>query len=116
MTIDEQAANKLWQEFRDRWPIDAIKTMTIEHYAQVGNSDTFTQWLEQRTKLLGNIGGLNSFKFGIYQWRTRKETRRGRTYDDKYAWYSKYGETAEIAFEKVRDIVVDIANAATEER
>ena len=116
MTIDQQAANKLWQEFRDRWPIDTIKSMTLEQYAQVGNGDTFTQWLEQRTKLLGNIGGLNSFKFGIYQWKSRKETRRGRTYDDKYAWYSKYGDTAEGAFEKVRSIVVDIAKAATEER
>jgi 5-methylcytosine-specific restriction protein B len=118
MPIDPNAAEQLWDSFVARWPIDKLKSMTIEQYTQVGNDDTFTYWLESKTESLGSIWGGSAFKFGIYHRANLepKPNERGRIFGDQYAWYSMYGQTAEEAFEKVRSIVVSIAEASRESR
>jgi 5-methylcytosine-specific restriction protein B len=118
MPIDPKAAEQLWDSFIARWDIDKLKSMTLEQYTQVGNDDSFTYWLEGRTESLGSIWGGSAFKFGIYHRDNHdpKPSERGRIFGENYAWYEKYGQTAEEAFEKVRSIVVSIAEASREGR
>lgn len=104
----------VWDAFLHRWPIEDLAQMTLSEYSSAGNKDCFTQWLESNTDDLGSIWGGSSFKFGVY---SRKDTSfkpdgKGRRFGDTYAWLAKYGETAEHAFSKVREIIVSIAQAA----
>ncbi|QNT15596.1 AAA domain-containing protein [Empedobacter stercoris] len=88
--------------------------MSIEEYTNLNKSDSFCYWLEQRTNDLGGITGGSSFKFGIYKRNnTEKEisTSNGLT-DGEYAWFDKYGQTRDEAFQKVRNIIVQIAEFA----
>lgn len=105
---------QLWDEFLRDWPIERLSTMTLAEYSTAGDKNCFVQWLETRLDGMGSIWGGSAFKFGIYH---RKDTEdkasgAGRTYSDEYAWYSKYGKTAEEAFGKVRALVLATAQAA----
>lgn len=113
---DFESQYALWDEFLSEWPASRLASMTLDEYSQAGSVDSFTYWLEVRLKELGNIGGGSAFKFGVY---ARKDTS-GRSsgshhsYSDTHAWYSKFGGTAEEAFEKVRNHVAQIAEWAAE--
>lgn len=104
----------LWDEFLARWPLKALPQMTLQQYTQVGDKDSFCNWLETRTEDLGSIWGGSSFKFGVYSRKDQspKSDEEGRQYAGAYAWLSKYGSSPESAFEKVRDNVVKVAKAA----
>lgn len=104
----------LWSEFLERWPLEGLGSMTLADYSQVGDKDTFTYWLESKTEVLGSIWGGSSFKFGVYSRKDQaaKESGGGVQYDADYAWAQKYGSTAQAAFEKVRGIIVSVAQAA----
>ena len=107
--------HKLLAEFLEKWSIDRLRNMSIEEYTNLNKSDSFCYWLEQRTNDLGGITGGSSFKFGIYKrHNTEKEisTSNGLT-DGEYAWFDKYGQTRDEAFQKVRNIIVQIAELAT---
>lgn len=107
--------HKLLAEFLDTWPIDRLRTMALEEYTNLNKNDSFCYWLEQRTNELGGITGGSSFKFGIYKRNnTEKEisTSNGLT-DGEYAWFEKYGQKRDEAFQKVRNIIVQIAEFAT---
>ncbi|MBT0651543.1 McrB family protein [Geomobilimonas luticola] len=114
MNLDAETANKIWDEFLSTWPLERVKVMSLAEYTNVGNKDTFIYWIEKRLDQMGSIWGGSSFKFGVYERGSSevKESGRGRSYDSKYAWYSKYGETAEKAFEHVRSLIVTIIEAA----
>lgn len=114
MSLSVSEREKLWDEFLERWPLSSLSTMTLAEYSSAGNDDCFMYWLESRTDELGSIWGGSAFKFGIYSRKDKeqKPSERGRTYDDDYAWYSKYGNSAQEAFEKVRSHIVAAANAA----
>jgi hypothetical protein len=61
--------------FLNRWPVDEVKRMTLSQYVSVGDKGTFCQWVETKTKDLGNIKGpIGSIKFGIYK-RTDKNKK-----------------------------------------
>jgi 5-methylcytosine-specific restriction protein B len=113
MQISER--EKLWDRFLQRWPLEALHEITLRDYTLAGDADCFTYgWLEQTTENLGSIWGGSAFKFGIYSRKNHieKSSGAGRSYSSEYGWYSKYGTTAEEAFERVRTIFVAIANAA----
>lgn len=100
----------IWDEFLEKWPVSRVKTMQIEEYTKVGSKDTFTYWLESKLDTLGSIWGGSSFKFGIYN-RSNKEPKdngSGRSYTDDYAWYSKYGSTADEAFNNVKKNILEV--------
>lgn len=93
--------------------------MTLEEYSQVGNPDSFTNWLEGKTEELGSIWGGSAFKFGIFERKSDDKTKAnesGRSFGEKYAWYSKYGSTPEEAYIKVRSIIIGIAEASNSKR
>lgn len=114
-TAEYLAQYKLWDEFLQRWPIDKLRTMTLEEYTQSGSQDTFCWWLEIKLQHMGNIAGGSAFKFGIFSRKEKleKDDGGGASYSDDYAWYSKYGANETEVFAKVRDIVVRVAEAAT---
>jgi len=114
MNLDTDTANKIWDEFLSAWPLERVKTMSLAEYTNVGNKDTFIYWIEKRLDQMGSIWGGSSFKFGVYERGNSeaKESGRGRSYDLRYAWYSKYGDTAEQAFENVRKLIVAVVEAA----
>lgn len=103
---------KLYDEFRQKWPIDRIKSMTLDEYTKVGDKDTFCYWMESRLESWGAIWGGSAYKFGIFNTAKQPANIVHRLYNDNYAWYEKYGKTQEEAFVKVRAIIYDIACAA----
>jgi 5-methylcytosine-specific restriction enzyme B len=120
MSLDADATDKLWSDFLQRWPLDKLKSLTIQQYTKAGSNDTFTYWLQTKTEPLGSIGGGREFKFGIYS-RGKgddevvgddKVSGGGRIFGTEYAWYEKYGKTPEEAFSKVCEVVVNVATAA----
>jgi 5-methylcytosine-specific restriction enzyme B len=115
MTISDLEANKLWDSFLERWPLEKLAGMTLEEYSRAGDADCFTYgWLEQKTEKLGSVWGGSAFKFGVYSRKNQsdKPGGAGRAYSTEYGWYAKYGSTAEEAFERVRELVCEVAQAA----
>jgi 5-methylcytosine-specific restriction protein B len=104
----------LWDAFLTEWPLDRLTTMKIHEYTAVGEDHTFTAWIEQRLDKIGSIWGGSSFKFGVYARRSKvdKKTDGGLSYSRDFGWYTKYGSTHEKAFEKVRSLVAQVAQAA----
>jgi hypothetical protein len=110
MTIDEY--KELLDSFLDRWTIDEIKGLTLEEYVGLGNKDTFCQWVETKTRLLGSIKGMTSIKFGIYE---RKDpTTKPKNYknDEKYSWLQGYGDSRKAAFENTKRDIIRIIQLA----
>lgn len=110
----QAAADKQWSDFLLRWPLESLSELTLEQYTQAGDSNTFTYWLEVATEELGSIWGGSAFKFGIYS-RKDKSYKAGdqhTQYSTDYAWVSKYGDSAESAFARVKSIILDIAQAS----
>lgn len=100
----QAAADKQWSDFLLRWPLESLSELTLEQYTQAGDSNTFTYWLEVATEELGSIWGGSAFKFGIYS-RKDKSPKAGdqhTRYSTDYAWVSKYGDSAESAFARVK--------------
>ena len=110
--------NATWDSFLAAWPLTSLDGMTLPRYSTAKDSDTLTAWLEQRLDTLGSIWGGSAFKFGIYNRddRTPKEAKAGRVFGEEYAWYGKYGETPEKAFDSVKALVIKAAHAAAEGR
>lgn len=104
----------LWHEFLEAWPIERLRTMSLENYTQAGSKDTFTYWMESRLDKYGSIWGGSAFKFGIYSRdnTSPKKSGSGLEYDDEYGWYSRLGDTRQGAFQAVRGHVVSVAEAA----
>ncbi|WP_281980766.1 P-loop NTPase fold protein [Tenacibaculum mesophilum] len=105
--------DNLKQQFLEQWPIEKLRTITLEEYTNL-NKDSFCYWVEHITRNLGSIVGGSSYKFGIYK---RSDTStlinsKKRKTDGEYAWYLKYGDTQQKAFEKIRNILIEIASHA----
>lgn len=97
-------------EFIETWPVERLRTVTLEEYTDVGSKDTFCYWIEFETEPLGRIGGRPSNKFGIWKRKTETPIVSGDfSFDGEYAWYTKYGSSVQQAFDMVRSMVVAIA-------
>lgn len=106
--------DSVWHEFLQAWPIERLRTMRLDEYATSGDKECFIYWLEFRLVDYGSIAGGSAFKFGIFA-RGNSGPKTGDstlTYDEKYGWYRKLGDTPEAAFEVIRQQVVDVAEAA----
>ena len=106
--------DKVWTEFLTHWPVEKVRSMTLEQYHTVNDSSCFVRWLESGATMLGSIWGRNAFKFGIYQRANRDENKqagRGYTYGDVYAWLTKLGATPDEAFAAVKSAILSIIDA-----
>lgn len=92
-----------WKNFLLAWPIDRLSSMTLEDYSLgLGNKDSFSQWIEHKTKdFVENRGG-NSSKHGIYH------PKDGNQYYVKKA----LPQNIDQAFPIIRDMIVKIAQLA----
>lgn len=109
----------LWDKFLQRWPLEQLPNMTLHAYNQAGADDSFCRWLEKHLESLGSIWGGSSLKFGIYsRANTEKDPagQNGVTANERYAWYSRYGQSEDEAFARVRELLVATAQAAREGR
>ncbi len=112
-SIEEKVEKvQMVEEFQKEWPIDRLKSMTLEEYT---NNDltSFTYWLEFKV-LLASIKGGSSYKFGIYK---RKDTAEPSLptncdTDGIYSWHTKYGKTKEDVFNNIRQILLQIAQSS----
>lgn len=97
--------NALWDEFLGRWPVESLRSMSLADYTQAGNKDCFTYWLESRTENLGSIWGGSAFKFGVYSRKDQTDktaSSNAKAFSTSHGWLTKYGGSAEEAFERVR--------------
>lgn len=109
----------LWDKFLQRWPLEQLPSMTLPAYNQAGSDDSFCRWLEKHLESLGSIWGGSSLKFGIYsRANTEKDPsgQNGVMANGRYAWYSRYDQSEEVAFARVRDLIVATAQAASDGR
>ena len=109
MTIEELDA--LYDEFNKEFPIESLGKMPIEKYTSI-NNDSFSYWVEFKTKALGNISGSTSLIYGIYKYKDKPTSMKGTLNNENYSWWKKFGQTQEEAYKTVRERVVEIANAA----
>jgi len=110
MTTNE--LKELLDEFLHRWPLDEVENLTLQDYVGVGNKDTFCQWVETKTRMLGSIKGLTSIKFGIYERKKTKEKPKNYKNDNNYSWLKDYGDNRKIAFEKTKQNIIRIIELA----
>lgn len=106
---------QLCNQFLEAFPLSKLKDLTLDTYTNLNKDNSFCYWLESRTTGLGSFRGGYSFKFGIYAYRNKPASDGSVKSDDKYAWYAKYNQdTAEGAFEIVKNAIVRVANYANE--
>lgn len=110
MTIDE--LKELLDEFLNRWTIDNVNQMTLQEFVGLKNKDTFCQWVETKTKMLGSIKGLTSIKFGIYERNDPSKKPKNYRNDDKYSWLRSYSDNRREAFENVKRDIIKIIRYA----
>ena len=109
--MDYKEQHELNKEFLQVFPIEKLKEMTLEQYTNLNRSDSFCYWLEFKTRILGSVGGSNSYKFGIYRYNQKPKDNSNCLYDDKYTWWASLGNTASEAFEKVKKAVIVAAES-----
>ena len=107
---------KLKESFLENWPVERVEDMTIDEYTNLNREDSFTYWVESKTRPLGSIKGGSSYKFGIYERKNKKgeDSRDAYLSDGEYGWVAKYGETKEEAFNNVKKLVLEVIYAAVE--
>lgn len=104
--MNEQDKNLL-DDFLLRWPLDEVKKMTLKEYVGTNNKDTFCQWVETKTKILGSIKGWSSIKFGIYERKDPKVKWKYYVHDDLYSWLPGYPNTRKEVFESVKNDIIN---------
>lgn len=63
---DNSKADKLRQEFIDKFPLKSLETLELERYALGKKEDNLCWWLEYKTIPLGSIKGGTAKKYKIY--------------------------------------------------
>lgn len=112
-SMQSKEAHKTLNRFLERWGKDTVNTMSLEEYNSVGSKDSFCYWLEHESDVLGLIGGTPSNKFGIWQIKNAIEGASDDFLDDgNYKWYKKYGNTADVAFNSIKELLITIIESA----
>ncbi|WP_412468714.1 hypothetical protein [Pedobacter sp. KLB.chiD] len=107
MTVTE--LEDLHDQFLARWPMDKLYGLTVEEYVGLGNKDTFCQWIETKTRMLGSNKGMTSIKFGIYQRDPNSKKPKNYRCDDTYSWQKGYGDNSIEVFDNVKNDIIRIA-------
>jgi hypothetical protein len=114
--METDKRNELWNEFLKAWPADRIPSMRLEEYIQIGGKDTFAYWIEAKMESLGSIWGGSAFKFGIFQVDPSRKERAFEAHamyktDGEYAWYTRYGETRDEAYNTTKQLILNVIEA-----
>ncbi|SMY34932.1 AAA family ATPase [Photobacterium andalusiense] len=103
---------QLWNDFLRRWPRENLNQLTLEEYVSVNDQDTFTYWLETKTRELGSIQGNTSAKFGIYKRNGEGKEQNGIGHGEIYTWRTRYGNNEFEVFNYVKNVLIQISKAA----
>ena len=105
-----------WEEFLQRWPLQALNKLTLSTYNKSGDHDTFTYWLEFGPgRLLGSIKGGDSSKLGVYERKNEPKGARAHVQaGEVYSWKRKYGSSVDEAFTSIRSRLVEVARDASQ--
>ncbi|MCW1149161.1 AAA family ATPase [Flavobacterium lacisediminis] len=100
---------QLKETFLQEWPLSRIQNMTLEEYTNLDKT-SFCYWLEAKTYHLGSIWGGSAYKFGIFKRRNLESTttKESLLTDGEYSWAKKYGDTKEMAFQNIKNILLAI--------
>lgn len=117
---DNSELDKLYENFNERYPIEKLRSLTIEEYTNLKeiSEDYFCTWVERRVQKLGSIQGATSLKFGIYKINELPKIQCIVDNVNKYAWPKRYGNDNEdhthykVVFEQVKQSLVEVAEAA----
>ncbi len=112
MLHQTELARELLNDFLIKWDDNAIQKMTLKQYVSIGDKETFCQWVETKTKPLGNINGYPSSKFGIYKRDLEKKPSDRHDYDAEYSWSKSFGGTRKSAFKKVKNEIQEVIQYA----
>lgn len=110
--MDTIEKRKILEEFLKRWPVSVVRGMTLSDYVDVENKNTFTYWVETKTRALGSIKGGYSDKFGIYRRSKPEQKNQNHLNDDIYTWMEQFGENRAVAFTTVKQDILDIIKFA----
>ena len=105
----------VWDELIKTWTIERIEKMKLEEYTNLNREDSFTYWIESRTKSVIGIKGGSSYKFGIFLRNPDAETKdlkESQDSDGIYGWYKKYGLTPQEAFANIKKNILDVIYSA----
>ncbi len=93
-------------EFKKIFSREALKTMKIEDYVQgLGSNDSFCYHIERTFGCFGNITSSSAYKFGIFFSKSRNQ----------YEYYPKWGDSAEEAYDNVRESILDLLKCGERE-
>ncbi len=100
---------QLKETFLQEWPLRRIQNMTLGEYTNLDKT-SFCYWVEAITTDVGSIWGGSAYKFGIFKRKNLESTtsKESLLTDGEYSWAKKYGETKEIAFNKIKTILLAI--------
>lgn len=105
-------AKKLYNEFQSKFPLEKIKNLKLEEYTNLNREDSFCYWLETKTESLGSIWGGSAYKFGIFKISGEIKPSNKALNDGVYAWYKKYGDTRDEAYQTILSNIIKVAEAA----
>ena len=103
--------DKIYEEFNNKFPLEKLRKLTLEEYTNTERSNSFCYWVEKKTEILGSIWGGSAYKFGIFKIGGRIKGRKGTLSDNKYAWYSKYGQSREEAYKNIHSNIIRLVEA-----
>lgn len=110
MSINE--LNQIYTSFQTQFPIEKLKSLTLEEYTNLDRDNSFCYWLETKTESLGSIWGGSAYKFGIFRIAGDIKPSNKAKNDGVYAWYAKYGDDAKTAYSAILKNIIAVAEAA----
>lgn len=103
---------KTWDEFLAKWPVERVRTMTLDEYSNPGTNESFTYWIEFGTMNLGSIRGGDSSKFGIYRRNSEpKDERSHIKHGEKHSWKRVLGDNEDQAFGTIKSQLIEVIEA-----
>jgi len=97
------------QEFNKRFPKEKLSALTIEEYSLGYTPDSFSNWVEKRTKAAGQISGGSSNLF--YLWSNQELAKDNKFKVGRKGDIVDYG-TAQKEFEKIKALLLKIVELA----
>ncbi len=114
--VIEREKDKIYEEFNNEFPLEKLRKLTLEEYTNTERTNSFCYWVEKKTETLGSIWGGSAYKFGIFKTADKAKGKPGTSYDNEYAWYSKYGKDRQEAYENVHSNIIRIIEASQKGR
>lgn len=119
--LDEKKIQEMldgFLKFQEVWTLEKVKNMSLEEYTSVKkdnpNRNDFSFWIEKKLDGIGSIWGGSAFKFGIYRRdkEDEKQSNKSRSYNQNYAWLTKYGNNENEVFNNVKNKIINIIQAS----